>query len=743
MEPLPSNAVELFISYAHEDERLCERLRDHLSSLQREGLINGWYDRDISSGTDFDREIIAQLRNAAVILLLVSPSFIGSEYINGVEVKEAMERHKAGLALVIPVILRHTDWESTPFGKLLALPTDARPVTSMNRDRACLDVVQGIRRAIAARSPSSQTCRGVPEIPYTPLVGFVPRKDKSGGSDLVTLLKAKLAPGKAGFIMLSGLEGVGKTKLAAEVARQLEADYKNFIVWSDAGRRVDYTIQSLLDDIATQLGHSDLRALAPREKEERVRSLVADHPTLFVLDSYEAIPEEELGQIDQFFKHARRPVLYISLRRKEDDDTTNVKVPPMWPQESDELTRRLVQLTQDPEVFTDILPARIHLVTDGRPALIEWIVRQIDAGPEEPDEVLRKVARGEGDVLQRVFSRSFELLGKDGRATLLALSLFPSTATREVLGIVVGLNEHRLREAIKDLRTLMLIEIETQDSSLRFTIKGITRKLAQKFLSADKRVSAKYWRNFVKYYEVQVDKYDWVRDGQLAVPVAEKSNILRAMQFASYLGEWDALMKLYCKTKSYFPSFNVWRHAIDLAEREAEEELGDKENLSLPIMIEIKHKDVRKVRKYYEELKRKNGKLGDKILRKLKSNASLVLRNSELPIVIELSVLEFELGVFAYHEGRYADAREHYETAKRCKELAKDWRGFATVSNNLGAAIAKEKNKDWVTQAAGELKEALKIFKHKKSNFTKVGSRNLNWVKDEARRLNRASTAKT
>src|SRR2546423_12840557 len=124
MEPQPSDAVELFISYAHEDEKLCRQLIKHLSNLKREGVIHGWYDRDIRAGEEWHGTIIAQLRKANVVLLLVSPDFMESEYVHDVEVKEAMEMHEAGVAWVIPVILRPVDWKDAPFGKLQALPSN-------------------------------------------------------------------------------------------------------------------------------------------------------------------------------------------------------------------------------------------------------------------------------------------------------------------------------------------------------------------------------------------------------------------------------------------------------------------------------------------------------------------------------------------------------------------------------------------------------------------------------------------
>jgi hypothetical protein len=46
------------------------------------------------------------LNRANVILLLISADFLASDYCYDVEMKRAMERHEAGEAIVIPIILR-------------------------------------------------------------------------------------------------------------------------------------------------------------------------------------------------------------------------------------------------------------------------------------------------------------------------------------------------------------------------------------------------------------------------------------------------------------------------------------------------------------------------------------------------------------------------------------------------------------------------------------------------------------
>jgi hypothetical protein len=141
--------VEIFYSYAHEDERLQKKLETHLSNLKHQGLITGWRDREIQAGQEWAKEIDIHLNTADIILLLISPDFLASDYCYCTEMKRAMERHEAEDARVIPIILRPVDWQGTPFEKLSVLPTNAKAVTEWsNSDRAFLDIVKGIRNAV-------------------------------------------------------------------------------------------------------------------------------------------------------------------------------------------------------------------------------------------------------------------------------------------------------------------------------------------------------------------------------------------------------------------------------------------------------------------------------------------------------------------------------------------------------------------------------------------------------------------
>jgi len=141
----------LFFSYSHKDEALRDRLEVHLAALKREGAISTWHDRRIMAGDVLDQRIDENLESADIILLLVSPDFLASDYCHDVEMQRALARHEKGIARVIPVILRPCDWRHSPFAHLLAAPTDGKPITKWaNEDEAFLDVVQKIRAALPA-----------------------------------------------------------------------------------------------------------------------------------------------------------------------------------------------------------------------------------------------------------------------------------------------------------------------------------------------------------------------------------------------------------------------------------------------------------------------------------------------------------------------------------------------------------------------------------------------------------------
>ena len=100
--------AKVFFSYSHKNEDLRNELEIHLSILKRQGIIETWHDRRIDAGQEFSQEISEYLNEADIILLLVSPYFLASDYCYDVEMKRALEMHERKEAVLIPVILQQS-----------------------------------------------------------------------------------------------------------------------------------------------------------------------------------------------------------------------------------------------------------------------------------------------------------------------------------------------------------------------------------------------------------------------------------------------------------------------------------------------------------------------------------------------------------------------------------------------------------------------------------------------------------
>lgn len=147
---IPSRPYDIFLSYSHADEPLMTLVREHLVLYDRMGKIRKWWDRKLLPGTPLDGSITSYLSSSDIILLFVSASFLASDYCYEVEMQQALRQHADGRSVVVPVILRHCRWQDAPFGHLLALPTDGRPLTAWpDRDEAAKNIADGVMRVVS------------------------------------------------------------------------------------------------------------------------------------------------------------------------------------------------------------------------------------------------------------------------------------------------------------------------------------------------------------------------------------------------------------------------------------------------------------------------------------------------------------------------------------------------------------------------------------------------------------------
>ena len=302
--------LEVFFSYAHADEEWRDKLEKHLGGLKRQRRILTWHDRKILPGAEWAPEIGAHLSSADIILLLISSDFISSEYCWSVELKQAIKRHEAGNARVIPIIVRPVNWKKTPFARLQALPKDGKPVSTWpDIDEALLNVAEGVQNAVEdlrkkrsanASKPAVTEAKARKKVPIPLQVWNIPYRRNpffTGRESILVRLHTMLHAGSAAALSqppaISGLGGVGKTQAAVEYAYRYRNEYQH-VLWVQAN-----THETLTSSYLTLAGLLNLPEYGAQDQSltvQAVKSWLEQHDRwLLIFDN-----ADDLSMVDAF-----------------------------------------------------------------------------------------------------------------------------------------------------------------------------------------------------------------------------------------------------------------------------------------------------------------------------------------------------------------------------------------------------------------------------------------------------------
>lgn len=165
----PAKPIEVLYccSDSERDEEMRQKLENHLEILRRQGIITTLHKRMIGAGKEWENETYTQLMRADIILPLISSDFFASDYNWNVVLEMARQRHQAGTARVIPILLRRVDNWRVAFGnlKLKALPEGERPVTDWRHyDNAFESIARGIRGLVEELNASPFSLKSYPQL---------------------------------------------------------------------------------------------------------------------------------------------------------------------------------------------------------------------------------------------------------------------------------------------------------------------------------------------------------------------------------------------------------------------------------------------------------------------------------------------------------------------------------------------------------------------------------------------------
>jgi hypothetical protein len=284
-------AVKLFCSYSHKDESRKDRLEKHLAPLKNSNLIKLWHDRKILPGSDWQSEIDRNINAADVILLLISPDFLSSDYCYGYEMKVALERDKKNKAIVIPIILEPCLWEHTLISPLQALPKDGKPISEYkNENQAFKEIAFEIEQHVnQIYELKKDTVDPVTLERKQTQIMFVNRKDE---------LNYITRPSSAPYLFISAPTGYGKTQLLQEVVKSLK--YKSLCIYIPlkGKSRVDLTqLASMIIKTQDRTYSGDINAEQVGWKLVQAANKAQKDEVLICIDDIDFFSHESIKQL--------------------------------------------------------------------------------------------------------------------------------------------------------------------------------------------------------------------------------------------------------------------------------------------------------------------------------------------------------------------------------------------------------------------------------------------------------------
>jgi hypothetical protein len=143
--------LKIFISYAKKDYNLmtavefCCKQIGQIDFAGKKYKVDVWSDHHLLAGEAWKKQIVDRIKEADVVLFLLSPNFVKSDFILNTEIPLAMKRKEEAGIGILGIYMEQCDFSHLALRKQQLVPShhgSLKPISTWSKNKTCWDAVK-------------------------------------------------------------------------------------------------------------------------------------------------------------------------------------------------------------------------------------------------------------------------------------------------------------------------------------------------------------------------------------------------------------------------------------------------------------------------------------------------------------------------------------------------------------------------------------------------------------------------